>query len=145
MADKIQILQRGQQDGVPVDQVLKLTSDNQHNFLFLVEVSHFVLLRPSVDWMMPIYIIMGYFPSFTSPWFSTIQLLSRVRLFATPWTAARQASLSTEWGYIYIYLFRISPFLCILFRLFPHIGYYRTLSRSPVLLPILSLVFFFLR
>ena len=26
--------------------------------------------------------------------FSTVQLLSRVRLFATPWTAARQASLS---------------------------------------------------
>ena len=26
--------------------------------------------------------------------FSSIQLLSRVRLFATPWTAARQASLS---------------------------------------------------
>ena len=27
--------------------------------------------------------------------FSSVQLLSRVRLFATPWTAARQASLST--------------------------------------------------
>ena len=26
--------------------------------------------------------------------FSSVQLLSRVRLFATPWTAARQASLS---------------------------------------------------
>ena len=28
------------------------------------------------------------------PWFSVVQLLSRVRLFATPWTAAYQASLS---------------------------------------------------
>jgi len=28
------------------------------------------------------------------PWFSSVQSLSRVRLFATPWTAARQASLS---------------------------------------------------
>ena len=27
-------------------------------------------------------------------WFSPVQSLSRVRLFATPWTAARQASLS---------------------------------------------------
>ena len=27
-------------------------------------------------------------------WFSSVQLLSRVRLFATPWIAARQASLS---------------------------------------------------
>ena len=27
-------------------------------------------------------------------WFSSVQLLSRVQLFATPWTAARQASLS---------------------------------------------------
>ena len=36
------------------------------------------------------------YPSPTLPFsqFSSIQLLSRVRLFATPWTAARQASLS---------------------------------------------------
>jgi len=27
-------------------------------------------------------------------WFSSVQLLSRVQLFATPWTAALQASLS---------------------------------------------------
>ena len=27
-------------------------------------------------------------------WFSSVQSLSRVRIFATPWTAARQASLS---------------------------------------------------
>ena len=29
------------------------------------------------------------------PWFSSVQSLSRVRLFATPWTAARQVSLPT--------------------------------------------------
>ena len=28
--------------------------------------------------------------------FNSVQLLSRVRLFATPWTVARQASLSTN-------------------------------------------------
>ena len=33
--------------------------------------------------------------NFKSPmFFSSVQLLSHVRLFATPWTAARQASLS---------------------------------------------------
>ena len=31
---------------------------------------------------------------FVPPWFSSVQSLSSVRLFATPWTAARQASLS---------------------------------------------------
>ena len=30
----------------------------------------------------------------TANWFSSVQLLSHVQLFATPWTAARQASLS---------------------------------------------------
>jgi len=29
-------------------------------------------------------------------WVSSVQSLSRVRLFTTPWTAARQASLSTK-------------------------------------------------
>ena len=33
-------------------------------------------------------------PSPNSPKFSSVQSLSHVRLFATPWTAARQASLS---------------------------------------------------
>ena len=32
--------------------------------------------------------------SLTQQQFSSVQLLSRVRLFATPWTAARQVSLS---------------------------------------------------
>ena len=31
--------------------------------------------------------------------FSSVQLLSHVRLFATPWTAARQASLSISYGF----------------------------------------------
>ena len=31
--------------------------------------------------------------------FSSLQLLSRVRLFTTPWTAARQASLSISYGF----------------------------------------------
>ena len=31
---------------------------------------------------------------FLNEWFSSVQLLSRVGLFATPWTAAHQASLS---------------------------------------------------
>ena len=34
-------------------------------------------------------------PSASSLWFSSVQSLSHVRLFVTPWTAARQASLST--------------------------------------------------
>ena len=33
-------------------------------------------------------------PSSSSPLFSSVQSLNRVRLFGTPWTAARQASLS---------------------------------------------------
>ena len=33
-------------------------------------------------------------PQSTMDQFSSVQLLSRVRLFVTPWTAARQASLS---------------------------------------------------
>ena len=36
----------------------------------------------------------GFAHTFNSPQFSSVQLLSRVRLFANPWIAARQASLS---------------------------------------------------
>ena len=36
----------------------------------------------------------GFFTSSTTWEFSLVQLLRRVRLFVTPWTAARQASLS---------------------------------------------------
>ena len=34
------------------------------------------------------------FNKYSMFFFSSVQLLSHVRLFATPWTAARQASLS---------------------------------------------------
>ena len=42
--------------------------------------------------MSPALVAGGFFT--TSPILSSVQLLSRVRLFVTPWTAARQASLS---------------------------------------------------
>ena len=41
------------------------------------------------------YILLLCLFNLHAEWFSSVQLLSRVRLFATPWTAARQASLST--------------------------------------------------
>ena len=34
---------------------------------------------------------------------NSVQLLSHVRLFATPWTAARQASLSLELAQTYVH------------------------------------------
>ena len=40
------------------------------------------------------YIHSFYFLNCTCKWFSSVQSLSRVRLFVTPWIAARQASLS---------------------------------------------------
>ena len=45
---------------------------------------------------------MWTFPEGPFPQVSSVQLLSHVRLFATPWTAARQASLSTtnSWSLI---------------------------------------------
>ena len=53
------------------------------------------LLRTDI----PLLPLLGDFPALVlqvkpCPLFSPIQLLSRVRLFATPWTAARQATLS---------------------------------------------------
>ena len=44
----------------------------------------------------PVFVfqVLLIFNSFSSVQFSSVQLLSRVRLFATPWIAARQASLS---------------------------------------------------
>ena len=38
---------------------------------------------------------LGLCPFLAWPQFSSVQLLSRVLLFATPWTAAHQASLSS--------------------------------------------------
>ena len=41
-----------------------------------------------------LFLILWFFIHFISFQFSSVQSLSHVRLFATPWTAARQASLS---------------------------------------------------
>ena len=41
---------------------------------------------------MPLQLVQNWW--WPSPQFSSVQLLSRVRLFVTPWTAARQPSLS---------------------------------------------------
>ena len=41
-----------------------------------------------------LFLILWFFIHFISVQFSSVQSLSHVRLFATPWTAARQASLS---------------------------------------------------
>ena len=48
--------------------------------------NHLILCRPLL--ILPSVLASGSFPM------SWVQLLSRVQLFATPWTAARQASLS---------------------------------------------------
>ena len=45
-------------------------------------------------WGNPIYFRMVKSDNFSSVQFSSVQSLSRVRLFATPWIAAQQASLS---------------------------------------------------
>ena len=48
-------------------------------------------------WLEEVILLKAQFPpnsSISSVQFSSVQSLSRVRLFATPWTAARQASLS---------------------------------------------------
>ena len=51
----------------------------------------------SLSFHVPLFLLSIFFP--TTSWahsiqFSSVQSLSRVRLFATPWTTARQASLS---------------------------------------------------
>ena len=48
-------------------------------------------LKPFYSW--PIFFLF-YLIQFSSVQFSSVQLLSHVQLFATPWTAAHQASLS---------------------------------------------------
>ena len=56
-----------------------------------------VSLRPSADQMRPMHIIEGNLCSKSTDLnvqFSSVQSLSHVLLFVTPWTAARQASLS---------------------------------------------------
>ena len=56
-----------------------------------------LLLHPKKDNMISFHFHSGCVQEFTlpaRPSLSSVQLLSRVRLFVTPWTAARQASLS---------------------------------------------------
>ena len=53
-------------------------------------VSLFCLFMSSIDWMRPIYLL----TEDNLLQFRSVQLLSCVRLFATPWITARQASLS---------------------------------------------------
>ena len=57
---------------------------------------NFLLLRLSTDWIRPIH--MTGFSAFLKVYdytsFSSVQSLSRVQLFTTPWIAAHQASLS---------------------------------------------------
>ena len=48
-----------------------------------------------LPWLRSLYLGAGFqAASHIIMWFSSVQSLSRVRLFATPWTAAYQASLS---------------------------------------------------
>ena len=69
--------------------------------------------------------------------YSSVQLLSRVRLFATPWTAARQASLSitNSWGLLKLMsIVLVMPsshlFLCPTFNLSQHQGLFQWVSSS---------------
>ena len=58
-------------------------------FLCATSTPHLILLRHTKN------ILLGIpWPSSGSVQFSSVQSLSHVRLFATPWTTARQASLS---------------------------------------------------
>ena len=55
--------------------------------------SHF-FVAPALEGGMTILLSERTMKSYSDPQFSSIQPLSHVRLFATPWTAAHQASLS---------------------------------------------------
>ena len=54
-----------------------------------------ILWQFPLVWFCQLLLKVNYFFQFSSVQFSSVQSLSRVWLFATPWTAARQASLST--------------------------------------------------
>ena len=60
------------------------------HFLIFLEISSLIYVK--VKSLLCDIVIFGGFPTFFL--FSSVQSLSRVRLFATPWTAALQASLS---------------------------------------------------
>ena len=81
-----------------------------YTLLYLKQVAKKVLLYNTVNsaqwyvaaWMggefggewIHVYARLSLFPVHWKLWFSSVQLLSHVPLFATPWTAAHQASLS---------------------------------------------------
>ena len=53
--------------------------------------------QPAVIWVRHMYVLRNHSRLYTGFWtlhLSSVQSLSRVRLFATPWIAARQATLS---------------------------------------------------
>ena len=55
--------------------------------VYLLWKNVYIGLLSTFDWIVCLFLILSYM-------FSSVQLLSHVWLFATPWTAARQASLS---------------------------------------------------
>ena len=55
----------------------------------------FILALATLSKLFFFFIFKQLYAFFLIFWFSSVQLLSHVQLFATPWTAARQASLSS--------------------------------------------------
>ena len=86
--------------------LLNTFHSSSNEFLILIQMTDFKNLQISfgdvekilIDWfqIMSSFTFKKLSSSSQKTWalFSSLQLLSRVRLFATPWTAARQASLS---------------------------------------------------
>ena len=62
-----------------------------HHFLIILLSS---LILSAITSTVSVQCALGHFFQLCSVWFSSVQLPSCVRLFATPWTAARQASLT---------------------------------------------------
>ena len=60
-------------------------------YFFFFSLFYFLLLFPSTVFGI---VVIQFFLVLLGVRFSSVQLLSRVQLFATPWTAAHQASLS---------------------------------------------------
>ena len=85
--------------------------------------------------------------------FSSVQLLSRVRLFATPWTAARQASLSitNSWSLLILmsvesvmpsnHLILCHPLLLLPSNLSQHQGLFKWVSSSRQVAKVLEFQF----
>ena len=68
-----------------------------YSFYFKKLVWYLYLTAKVLTWLSK-YILLPkqfyFYPEESLPWFSSIQSLNRVRLFASPWTVAHQASLS---------------------------------------------------